>query len=98
MPDGGDVLHCNTIEYIRPEMLPEGYSGPLRPGSVLLSFRAIDLVCAVDLEEEIVYSANTQYGGNTIGLKKLAMRLAINHASNEEWLTKPMLVWGGTWA
>ena len=59
MPDGGDVLHCNTIEYIRPEMLPENYSGPLRPGTVLLSFRSIDLVCAVDLEEETVYWADS---------------------------------------
>jgi phosphoenolpyruvate carboxykinase (GTP) len=31
----------------------------------------------IDLDGEIVYSTNTQYGGNTIGLKKLAMRLAI---------------------
>lgn len=59
MPDGGDVLHCNTIEFIRPDMLPEGYSGPFRPGSVLLSHRTIDLVCAVDLEEETVYWAES---------------------------------------
>jgi len=31
----------------------------------------------IDTEEDIVYSMNTQYGGNTIGLKKLAMRLGI---------------------
>lgn len=48
----------------------------------------------IDLEEEIIYSANTQYGGNTIGLKKLAMRLAINRASQEGWLTEHMLVMG----
>ena len=59
MPDGGDVLHCNTIEYIRPDMLPEDYSGPLRAGTVLLSFRATDLVCAVDLEEETAYWAES---------------------------------------
>ncbi len=46
----------------------------------------------IDLEEDIVYSTNTQYGGNTIGLKKLAMRLAINHGSKEGWLTEHMLV------
>ena len=46
----------------------------------------------IDLEDEIVYSANTQYGGNTIGLKKLAMRLAIHRASKEGWLTEHMLV------
>jgi len=48
----------------------------------------------IDLEENIVYSANTQYGGNTIGLKKLAMRLAINRGAKEGWLTEHMLVMG----
>ena len=48
----------------------------------------------IDLQENIVYSANTQYGGNTIGLKKLAMRLAINKASNDGWLTEHMFVMG----
>ena len=48
----------------------------------------------IDLEDNIVYSANTQYGGNTIGLKKLAMRLAINRGSKEGWLTEHMLVMG----
>jgi phosphoenolpyruvate carboxykinase (GTP) len=48
----------------------------------------------IDLEDEIIYSVNTQYGGNTIGLKKPAMRLAINRASKEGWLTEHMLVMG----
>ncbi|WAC08122.1 MAG: phosphoenolpyruvate carboxykinase (GTP) [Thermodesulfobacteriota bacterium] len=48
----------------------------------------------IDLDGEIVFSTNTQYGGNTIGLKKLAMRLAINQASKEGWLTEHMLVMG----
>ncbi|TFF90213.1 MAG: phosphoenolpyruvate carboxykinase (GTP), partial [Promethearchaeota archaeon] len=48
----------------------------------------------IDLNEEIIYSTNTQYGGNTIGLKKLAMRLAINRASKEGWLTEHMFVMG----
>jgi len=48
----------------------------------------------IDLADDIVYSANTQYGGNTIGLKKLAMRLAINRASHEGWLCEHMLVMG----
>jgi phosphoenolpyruvate carboxykinase (GTP) len=46
----------------------------------------------IDLSNNIVYSTNTQYGGNTIGLKKLAMRLAIKKASNEGWLTEHMFV------
>ena len=48
----------------------------------------------IDITNDIVYSTNTQYGGNTIGLKKLAMRLAINRGSNEGWLTEHMLVMG----
>ncbi len=48
----------------------------------------------IDLQDNTVYSVNTQYGGNTIGLKKLAMRLAIKHASEEGWLCEHMLVMG----
>ncbi len=48
----------------------------------------------IDLQDESVYSVNTQYGGNTIGLKKLAMRLAINRASKEGWLTEHMFIMG----
>jgi len=48
----------------------------------------------IDLENNLVYSANTQYGGNTIGLKKLAMRLAIKRGSQEGWLTEHMLLMG----
>ena len=48
----------------------------------------------IDLQDKIIYSANTQYGGNTIGLKKLSMRLAINRASKEGWLTEHMFVMG----
>jgi len=48
----------------------------------------------IDLEKNMVYSANTQYGGNTIGLKKLSMRLAINRGKKEGWLTEHMLVMG----
>ncbi len=48
----------------------------------------------IDLEENLVYSVNTQYGGNTIGLKKLALRLAINKASKQGWLAEHMFVLG----
>ncbi len=48
----------------------------------------------IDLEDNLVYSCNTQYGGNTIGLKKLSMRLAIKRGSKEGWLTEHMLVMG----
>jgi phosphoenolpyruvate carboxykinase (GTP) len=48
----------------------------------------------IDLTDEIIYSTNTQYGGNVIGLKKLAMRLGINRGSQERWLTEHMLIMG----
>ena len=48
----------------------------------------------IDIDDDTVYSINTQYGGNTIGLKKLAMRLAINRAAKEGWLTEHMFVMG----
>ena len=48
----------------------------------------------MDLEENMVYSTNTQYAGNTVGLKKLALRLAIQKASKEGWLAEHMFVMG----
>ncbi len=48
----------------------------------------------MDMEENIVYSTNTQYAGNTVGLKKLALRLAIQKASKEGWLAEHMFVMG----
>ncbi len=48
----------------------------------------------MDIEEDIVYSTNTQYAGNTVGLKKLALRLAINKASKENWLAEHMFIMG----
>jgi len=48
----------------------------------------------IDIKDNIVFSTNTQYGGNTIGLKKLAMRLAIRKASQEGWLTEHMFIMG----
>ncbi len=48
----------------------------------------------IDVDERIVYSLNTQYGGNSIGLKKLALRLAIKKAYLEGWLCEHMLIVG----
>ncbi|MCF7907248.1 MAG: phosphoenolpyruvate carboxykinase (GTP) [Candidatus Omnitrophica bacterium] len=48
----------------------------------------------IDLENNLVYSANTQYAGNTVGLKKLSLRLAIQKASREGWLAEHMFLMG----
>ncbi|MFB6216685.1 MAG: phosphoenolpyruvate carboxykinase domain-containing protein, partial [Candidatus Aenigmatarchaeota archaeon] len=47
-----------------------------------------------DLETNTVFSTNTQYGGNVLGPKKLAMRLAIRRGSREGWLTEHMFIMG----
>jgi len=48
----------------------------------------------IDLDDEVVYSVNTQYAGNTVGFKKLSLRLAIAKADREGWLSEHMLVMG----
>ncbi len=45
-----------------------------------------------DMEEFVVLSANNQYAGNSVGLKKHAMRLAIKLAGTEGWLCEHMFV------
>jgi phosphoenolpyruvate carboxykinase (GTP) len=46
----------------------------------------------MDYTKETIYSVNTQYGGNTMGLKKLALRLAIRQADREGWLAEHMFI------
>ncbi|MEK6887365.1 MAG: phosphoenolpyruvate carboxykinase (GTP) [Candidatus Aenigmatarchaeota archaeon] len=48
----------------------------------------------IDLKENRVFSVNTQYAGNSVGLKKLAMRLAINKANHSDWLCEHMFLMG----
>ena len=47
-----------------------------------------------DLDNEIVYSMNNQYAGNSLGLKKHSMRLAINKSGKEGWLCEHMFISG----
>ncbi len=46
----------------------------------------------MDTQNNIVYSMNNQYAGNSIGLKKHSMRLAIKKAGQEGWLCEHMFV------
>ncbi len=48
----------------------------------------------MDLKDNKVFTVNNQYAGNSLGLKKLALRLAINKANNEDWLTEHMFIMG----
>jgi len=45
-----------------------------------------------DMEDYIVLSTNNQYAGNSVGLKKHAMRLAIKLSGTEGWLCEHMFV------
>jgi len=45
-----------------------------------------------DMEDYIVLSANNQYAGNSVGLKKHAMRLSIKLSGTEGWLCEHMFV------
>lgn len=46
----------------------------------------------MDIQNNIVYSMNNQYAGNSVGLKKHAMRLAIKKAGQEGWLCEHMFI------
>lgn len=46
----------------------------------------------MDHTQNTVYSVNTQYAGNTVGLKKLSLRLAIRKADREGWLAEHMFI------
>jgi len=48
----------------------------------------------IDYIENTVYSVNTQYAGNTVGFKKLALRLTIRKADREGWLAEHMMITG----
>ena len=48
----------------------------------------------MDLEEERVLTINNQYAGNSVGLKKMSLRLAISKANKEDWLSEHMFVMG----
>lgn len=48
----------------------------------------------IDYSMNKVYSVNTQYAGNSVGFKKLALRLAIRKAHQEGWLAEHFMIIG----
>lgn len=46
----------------------------------------------MDTQNNIVYSMNAQYAGNSVGLKKHSMRLAIKKSGQEGWLCEHMFI------
>ncbi|TFH39974.1 MAG: phosphoenolpyruvate carboxykinase (GTP), partial [Chrysiogenales bacterium] len=50
----------------------------------------------IDVVGGRVLTVNNQYAGNSVGLKKLAFRLAIFRANHEDWLAEHMFIMGVT--
>lgn len=48
----------------------------------------------IDVTTNRVFTVNNQYAGNSLGLKKLALRLALNKANHEDWLCEHMFIMG----
>ncbi len=48
----------------------------------------------IDLKDYTAYTSNSQYGGNTIGLKKLMFRFCIYKGFQEGWLCEHMFIAG----
>lgn len=48
----------------------------------------------MDLMGDRVFTINNSYAGNSVGLKKLALRLAIHKSSKEDWLCEHMFISG----
>ena len=48
----------------------------------------------IDVLGNRVMTVNNQYAGNSVGLKKLSLRLAIFKANREDWLTEHMFIMG----
>ena len=46
----------------------------------------------MDYTQNTTLSVNTQYAGNTVGLKKLSLRLAIRKGDREGWLAEHMFI------
>lgn len=65
-------------------------AGPLDENGCTINLK--DRRIYQDLENFIVYSMNDQYAGNSLGLKKHAMRLAIKKSSQEGWLCEHMFI------
>ncbi len=53
----GDIFHTNTIELI--EKTHADHNSPFKQGTLLTSILYLDLVCAVDLEKETTYWAES---------------------------------------
>lgn len=92
-----DLLYRQGYELFKEQRSKEEFFGFLHSAGALENgvSREVDLRrIYIDLERNFVYSANTQYAGNTVAAKKLAHRLAISRAAKEGWLAEHLLISG----
>ena len=92
-----DILYRQGYELFKEEAGKGRFFSFLHSAGVLKNgvSRDVDLRrMFIDLEKNSVYSANTQYAGNTVAAKKLAHRLAIRKAAQEDWLSEHFLITG----
>lgn len=102
--DSAYVIHSEDLLYRRGyevfKSLPEGgefFKYRHATGEVdarMTSKNYKDNRVYMDYTKNTVYSVNTQYAGNTVGLKKLSLRLAIRKADKEGWLAEHMFIMG----
>lgn len=92
-----DILYRQGSELFKTEASKEQFFSFLHSAGALKNGVSHDIDLRrmfVDLKKNAVYSANTQYAGNTVAAKKLAHRLAIKKASQEDWLAEHFLITG----
>lgn len=102
LTDSGYVAHSEGILYRSgyeefKRQCPEKFFKVVHSAGVLENGASKDIAgrkVYIDLEDYTVYSTNTQYAGNTVGFKKLSLRMAIYKASHEGWLAEHMLIMG----
>lgn len=92
--DSPYVIHSENILY---RNAFEDFSGETKFLKFVHSKGNLDIKkrrIMIDLEENTVYSVNTTYAGNSVGLKKLALRLTVNNAAKNGWLSEHMAIIG----
>ena len=90
-----DLLYRSGYEYVRKIKDDQEIFWMLHSSGKLMHSVSINWQkrgVSIDYLKNTVYSVNTQYAGNTIGLKKLALRLAIRKADREGWLAEHMFL------
>ncbi len=90
-----DILYRSGYEYFKSIGNKNDFFRFLHSASRLDRFVSVDTKWRrvyIDYTDDTVYIANTQYAGNTVGFKKLALRLAIRKASGEGWLAEHMFI------